>query len=394
MAQIKKVCIITDRYPTQSYPANTFLDQLVCQFADSGIACTVVAPYNQLKDKLRHTPYHPERCYVKKTLNGNEIEIHCRPFFTTFGKKICGINFAKRYQRHFEKAVAATIAEETDHDFDAFYGHFIAPAGFAAVKMGKQYHKPSFIAYGECSLDQELCNYSLADVVSGVDGVTGVVAVSTKNKNELLEHNVVAKEKIQVFPNSINANVFYHMQKQEARKKLGFSPDAFIVAFVGYFIERKGPLRVAEALSGLEGVNSIFIGSGEQEPNCDGILFQGRLPHDEIVTYLNAADVFVLPTLAEGCCNAVVEAMACGLPIISSNLPFNDDILNDTNSIRVDPMNVEEIRAAVQTLYTNEELRNNLAQGALETASKLKIENRAKNIIAFMEEKAGDGKWN
>ena len=41
MNTIRKVCFITDRYPTESYPANTFLDQLVCQFADSDIDCTV-----------------------------------------------------------------------------------------------------------------------------------------------------------------------------------------------------------------------------------------------------------------------------------------------------------------------------------------------------------------
>lgn len=253
--------------------------------------------------------------------------------------------------------------------------------------MGKKYNKPSFIAYGECSLDQELCNYSLDDIIRGVEGVSGIVAVSTKNKDELLKHHVVDKEKIEVFPNSINQSVFYHMDKSEAREKLGFQQDAFIVAFVGYFIDRKGPLRLSEALSRIHGVKSVFIGSGEQEPNCDGILFKGRLPHNEIVTYLNAADVFVLPTLAEGCCNAIVEAMACGLPIISSDLPFNDDILNEGNSIRVDPMNVDEIQNAINKLWMNKELRTELSKCALQTAKSLTIQSRAESILSFMESK-------
>lgn len=387
MGGIHKVCIITDRYPTEQYPANTFLDQLVCQFADIDVECTVVAPYSKINDIIKHNNYLPERKHTKITLEGKEIVIHCKPFFAPIGRKVAGINFAKYYQHQFEKAVESTIKNETDQDFDAFYGHFIAPSGFAAVKMGKKYNKPSFIAYGECSLDQELCNYSLDDIIRGVEGVSGIVAVSTKNKDELLKHHVVDKEKIEVFPNSINQSVFYHMDKSEAREKLGFQQDAFIVAFVGYFIDRKGPLRLSEALSRIHGVKSVFIGSGEQEPNCDGILFKGRLPHNEIVTYLNAADVFVLPTLAEGCCNAIVEAMACGLPIISSDLPFNDDILNEGNSIRVDPMNVDEIQNAINKLWMNKELRTELSKCALQTAKSLTIQSRAESILSFMESK-------
>lgn len=387
MGGIRKLCIITDRYPTEQYPANTFLDQLVCQFSDNGIECTVVAPYSRINDVLKHNQYLPQRVYIKETLNGNRIKVHCKTFFAPIGRKAAGINFAGFYQHQFNKAVESTIENETDHDFDAYYGHFIAPSGFAAVKMGKKYHKPSFIAYGECSLEQELCNYSLDDIVKGVEGVSGVVAVSTKNKDELLAHHVVSEDKIEVFPNAINQSVFYHMDKREARKKLGFSQDSFIVAFVGYFIDRKGTLRLSEALSGLHGVKSIFIGSGEQEPNCDGILFKGRLPHHEIVTYLNAADVFVLPTLAEGCCNAIVEAMACGLPIISSDLPFNDDILNEGNSVRVDPMNVDEIQNAINKLWMNKELRTELSKGALQMAKSLTIQSRAENILHFMESK-------
>ena len=387
MKKIRKLCIITDRYPTEQYPVNTFLDQLVCQFADSEIDCTVVAPYSRINDIIKRNKYFPDRVYDKITLGGSKIHVHCKPFFAPTGRKIAGVNFAKIYQSCFEKAVETIIKTETDGDFDAFYGHFIAPSGFAAVKMGRKYGKPSFIAYGECSLDQELCNYTLEDIVKGVEGVSGVVAVSTKNRNELLEHGVVDGEIVEIFPNSINQSMFYKIDKSEARKTLGLPQDEFIVAYVGSFIERKGPQRLSRALSELGGVKSIFIGSGAQEPDCDGVLFKGRLPHKEIVTYLNAADIFVLPTLAEGCCNAVVEAMACGLPIVSSNLPFNDDILDETDSIRIDPMSVDEIRNAIRTLWEDEALRQRLSEGAINKAKALTIESRAENILRFMEGK-------
>ena len=132
---------------------------------------------------------------------------------------------------------------------------------------------------------------------------------------------------------------------------------------------------------------ALFIGKGEQEPHCDNILFKGALPHDQVPLYLNAADVFVLPTLHEGCCNAVVEAMACGLPVVSSNLPFNWDVLDDTNSIMIDPNNIDEIAAAILTLRDNNNQRKALSKGALLKASSLTIDQRAEAIVEFMESK-------
>ena len=107
------------------------------------------------------------------------------------------------------------------------------------------------------------------------------------------------------------------------------------------------------------------------------------MEHNEIPVLLNAVDVFVLPTLAEGSCNAIVEAMACGLPVVSSDLPFNDDVLNSKNSIRINPLSIEEIRQAINILK-DEKKRDELAINALETAKELSIDMRARKILDFI----------
>ena len=381
---IQRLCIITDRYPTKEYPMNTFLDQLVCQFAELGVECTVVTPYSHVRDLIKGNDYRPPRHYIKKTDNGAEISIYSPRIFIITGKKIGPFNFARLFQYLFDRA-AGRVLKEINIGFDAFYGHFITPAGFAAAKFAQQYHKPSFIAYGECFIDQDSCNFSMEEIRERVSSVSGFVAVSTKNRNELIEHNLAPEKKIGVFPNSINSERFYHMDRREARKELGLPQDDFIIAFVGHFDERKGSGRVAEALRQTEGVRSIFIGSGSSEPECEGILFKGRVPHEKVARYLNAADVFVLPTRAEGCCNAIVEAMACGLPIISSNLPFNDDILTEENSIRIDPDSVDQIRDAIEQLRKDGEKRTRMGEASLRLSGELTIDNRARNILNFMD---------
>ena len=121
------------------------------------------------------------------------------------------------------------------------------------------------------------------------------------------------------------------------------------------------------------------------------MVFCQALRHEEIPVFLSACDIFVLPTLSEGCCNAVIEAMACGLPVVSSDLPFNDDILDDTNAIRIDPNDVSAIREAVRSLRDSGSLRRRLTEGALKTTAKLTLAARAAGIRSFIE-KTLDGK--
>ena len=380
-----RICFIANRYPTQEYPANTFLDKLVCQMAEQGAECTVIAPYRPIVDKINKknykTPFYRERI----TASGKVIKIYNPSYLWGTDKKIAGINMAQIGLNLFVSCVDKVIKKEK-LEFDAVYGHFISPSGFAAAEIGRRYNKPSFFAYGESSFGIVGKSFSDEEIRNKLRSISGVIAVSSKNRDELLEHSVIAPEKIRVFPNAIDTGVFRLLDKNVARRNIGIENDDFVVAFVGHFINRKGSKRLSDALDKIPGVKSIFIGAGPEEPTCDNIIYKGRLPHDRIPEYLNAADVFVLPTLAEGCCNAIVEAMACGLPVISSDLPFNDDILNESNSIRINPENVDEIVEAIRKIKDDREKREGLANASLLIASMLTIDKRAQRIQSFIEE--------
>ena len=109
------------------------------------------------------------------------------------------------------------------------------------------------------------------------------------------------------------------------------------------------------------------------------------MPHEQINSYLNCSDAFVLPSLAEGCPNSVIEAMACGLPIISSDLPFNYDILSNENAILVDPLDVKAIAAAIKQLKDNDSLKDRLAKDSLTKAKELTIKERVSKILMFIQ---------
>ena len=258
--------------------------------------------------------------------------------------------------------------------------------------MGQKLSIPSYCACGENSLrlEQGSKPYATGMAYQGwkeiLKKLSGFVCVSGNNERLLRENGFIDDAmRTGVFPNGVDENKFYQMNKTACRKELGLPENAFIVAYTGTFSSNKGVDRLSEALRSCDNVYSMFMGQGAVEPDCDRILFKGRVPNDRVAKYLNAADAFILPTRGEGCCNAIVEALSCGLPVISSDLPFNDDILNEGNSIRIDVEDVAQIRESILRLYQNQDLREKLAKGATESARTLGIQTRARRILDFME---------
>ena len=378
----KQICFVLDWYPTKTNNGCVFAKHLIYAIADKGFDCVVIAP--RIKNaNTERVPYKR----VEKTANGSEIRIFTPTYLHFTSRK----QFIKISMNNHFKAVMKTIKKENLKP-DVVYGHFIYQCGLTAARVGERLGVPSYCACGENSNRFENGNqpyttgFEYADWKNILKNLTGIVSVSSNNKNLLLENGYVDNlMKIGVFPNGVDESKFYVSDKKVAREKLGFSQDAFITVFTGAFTDRKGIGELNAALKNCEDVYSVFLGSGSLEPDCDNILFKGSVSNDMVATYLNASDVFVLPTKGEGCCNAIVEALACGLPVVSSDLPFNDDVLDETNSIRIDVNSVAEIRKAIKLLKNDKELCEELRNGAIRFAEKLSINKRAENILRFME---------
>ena len=123
-------------------------------------------------------------------------------------------------------------------------------------------------------------------------------------------------------------------------------------------------------------------------PSSENCLFAKPVRNEELPWFYSALDVFVLPTQNEGCCNAIVEAIACGCPIVSSDRNFNVDICDNTNSILVDPDNVDQIKEAISKIKEDSYLREKLSEGSIEKSKSLTLKQRAVNILDFIKSKA------
>jgi glycosyltransferase involved in cell wall biosynthesis len=201
----------------------------------------------------------------------------------------------------------------------------------------------------------------------------------------------IPETKIKVFPNGIDPVRFHRRNRQAMRRKHALSPEDFLVIFVGAFDERKGSQRVHQALAGLPSVRGIFVGEGPLRPSGEQVAFCGRAHHEEVAELLCAADLFVLPSREEGCSNATLEAMACGLPMVVSRRPFNAAICDQKSAWLVEPDDITEIRQAILQLKENPERRRRLGDAAFVRCARFDIRDRARNVLAWMQERIAAG---
>ena len=214
--------------------------------------------------------------------------------------------------------------------------------------------------------------------------ISGFVAVSNKLKNELIGYGI-SKNRIFVKPNAVDLTKFYKRNKAEMRKKYKLPMDLKLVAFVGRFEPVKGPLRVLEAVQKLDNVGVLFIGRGPQEPIGSSVVFKESVPSYKIPELLSAADIFVLPTQKEGSCNAIAEAIACGLPVVSSNIPEVIVQCDPSFSILVDPLDVKALETAIDSILSNKKRGVEMSENALKFSKNFEIGERASSILNFVE---------
>lgn len=192
----------------------------------------------------------------------------------------------------------------------------------------------------------------------------------------------IPEDKITVFPWGIDLKIFRKLGKKECRDKLKIDKDKFIVIFsrhlepvygINYllngfkkFINSKDNVILLIIADGkLRNETEKFISSNGL---TDKIRLIGRIPNDLLPVYLNASDVYVSPSLSDGTSLSLLEAMACGLGLVVTELPAIKEWVSDKNGISVPVQNSDAISAALQRYYEDSRLIKEHGQRSISLA--------------------------
>jgi teichuronic acid biosynthesis glycosyltransferase TuaC len=382
MAALRHITFVTSNYPSPEHPSRgTFVQQFVEAVAEQGIRCTVIHPW-KLHEWWRERHGDTGNTYR----NGKGLQVY-RPLTLSLSNHGIGrFNTFTLTHASFRRAVWRVLRRLPEKP-DAVYGHFLYSAGATAVWAAQRLGRPGFVAVGEGTF-WTLRPLGVERARRDFTRLAGAIAVSSMLKRRLVAEVGIPEDRVAVFPNGVDLGKFHRRDRAEMRRKHGLPTDRFLVIYVGNFILPKGVQRVAEGLRDLSGVAGIFLGSGPCPPQFSNLAFRGSVAHALVPEFLSAADCFVLPSDVEGCSNATLEAMACGLPVIVSEGEFNDDIVTPKCALRVPPLAVEAIRAAIMELRDNPTRSAAMAEAALHHSQRFDIRNRARCILDWMQEKA------
>lgn len=381
----RTVVILANKYPNTIEPnVNVFTQQITWSFADHDAECIVICPvavnYNK---KNRFLPFFEEEA----SESGRKIKVY-RPKYLGLGQD--GKN-AQKARVAITTALYIQAVEKILKKLQitnlVLFAEFLCPAGVAASVLGKKYGIPAYMQCGEATYqgEEKYGNKKLREKL--LNGLTGVIALSGQNRDFLVDAGVVPGEKIIVLPSGYRKDRIYSRDKVEARKRLNLPQNKFIVGFCGSYDDRKGVLRLEKAVDLIKDPDVCLAacGKGKLEPTSEKCVLKGPIHHSELAWFYSAVDVFAFPTYHEGSCTAIVEAIACGCPIISSDRSFNYEICDATNSILIDPDDIEGMAENILKLKNDVQLRNKLSAGSLKMAKGLSLDDKAKKVLAFME---------
>lgn len=251
------------------------------------------------------------------------------------------------------------------------------PQGYVAAKTGLRYKIPVIVSFrGDDTNSYPSYTGNLNKTIFVINNSTIITTVSydLKKKLGLIASSV---KPIKVIYNGCNNKMFYPNKKAGniLRKHKGFKKNDIIIVFLGNGQqEQKGVVDAIISFNYLKkrisNVKFLFLGYNNlnakvnnrlKNTSLDDIYFAGKIKHNEIGNYLNIGDIFILPSWKEGLPNALLEAMACGLPVVASNVGGIPEVIKHSeNGFLVEPGDHITLYKYIELLILNRNLRETI----------------------------------
>jgi len=323
-----EVLVYSTLYPSSLNPTQgIFVKELTRHIRDKIETVRVVAPVNgwrNLKGILQGK-------YQKRVLEDKILIDY--PLFWTIPKVLKQFDGVLLY--HWTKKTTNKGMEKVS----LVHAHYVYPESFAAQLLAEKSNLPLVVTIHGSDINVIAEDPSRKHLI--IDTLQRADAVVTVSK--ALMGKVVSligrEDNVYQIPNGIDSNKFFPGNKNEAKKALGLSHCDKIVLFAGRLEPVKGLPQLLKAVLKLPpDIHLVLIGGGSQRKKLEKmsiqlgvyerIIFCGPIEHHHLYRYFQAADLVVLASVSEGWPTIILEAMACGKPVVSPAVGGVPEVIN------------------------------------------------------------------
>ncbi|PCJ41273.1 MAG: glycosyl transferase family 1 [Alphaproteobacteria bacterium] len=368
-----QVLTFTSLYPNAVDPRHgIFVKSRMDHFDQiAGASRTVIAPVQYvpllgLNPRSRFHRYNQ----VPPSDHQGDIAVYHPRYMTIPGTNI--INSAQAMT-----SAAQKVIRQQDMDFDLVDGHYLYPDGVAAFRLAKAHGKPLVLTARGSDVNFWMeQDEPKKDILAAINYAAKVICVSHALKDRLIDHGV-AEDKLTVIMNGVDRTQF------NADGKISYDH----ILTVGNLVPLKGHLFILQALKTLPGEKLVIIGAGELEGELknlarqlnvsERVSFLPNIPHSELPDWYRAAKCTVLMSSMEGMPNVVLESLACGTPVVATNVGGIPEVITKDNGILLPTRDADALAVALKDALTRNWDREKISQGIAyldwsETARKLR----------------------
>lgn len=316
-----------------SHGYRVFVKDQIEQISDLFDKVTVLSRYNPISEISNIIPINYLKPFRKASImdisnKPSNVNVISTPIFyypTDSGYKSLGNMHLKAVENAIRKY---------NIKFDLIHTHFTWSSGYAGAKLKEKYGVPFVVtAHGYDIYDLPFRDDDWGEKIKYVLNTADcIITVSSSNLECIKKLNIATPVKI--IPNGFNSNFFYPRDKKECRRSLNLPLDKKIILTVGFLSEVKGHRYLIEAMNEVikhrRDVLCIIVGDGGLKNKLTKqiqkaglknyvVLVRGK-PHNEIPIWINACDIFTLPSLNEGNPTVMFECIGCGKPFVGTNV--------------------------------------------------------------------------
>lgn len=271
-----------------------------------------------------------------------------------------GMSWTPQLMYRFTFAEVARL-RASGYDFDAIDAHYFYPDGVAAALIARRLGKPVVITARGTDINLIPAHARpRQQILWAATQAARIITVCEALRRSVIELGVPG-DKVVTLRNGVDLETFRPMPRDEARREFAFERPTLLS--VGGLIPRKANEIMVAALPELPGFEFVLIGDGPDRGAleaqsrklgvADRVRFLGRIAHADLPRYYSAADALILASSREGWANVLLEAMACGTPVVASNVWGTPEVVAAPEAGVLMPERTPQgMVAAVKQLFT------------------------------------------